>query len=199
MTLEPLLSIYGYPILYLGTILEGETFVIISSVLCQTGQLKVVWVVCTAFLGALTGDMFCFQMGRFGSGKFLKKGPLRPRNLARAVQLLERNPNLIILCYRFFYGFRTVIPFLIGATGCSYRRFIMLSSAGAAVWSITITAAGIVCGKALLLLMTDIKNYQLWCIAALGIIAIVFWAIRYLRGQRTEIRRGEAGKERCDR
>jgi membrane protein DedA with SNARE-associated domain len=65
MTLEPVLTTYGYPLLYLGTILEGETFVIISAVLCQAGQLKAIAVVCTAFLGALSGDLFCFQMGHW--------------------------------------------------------------------------------------------------------------------------------------
>jgi membrane protein DedA with SNARE-associated domain len=193
MTPEQVLTAYGYPILYLGTILEGETFVIISAVLCQTGQLKVIGVVCTAFLGALSGDLFCFQMGHWGAGKFLKKGSRRQRRASKAAVLLERNPNLIIFCYRFFYGFRTVIPVLIGATGCSFRRFILLSSAGAAVWSITVTAAGLVCGKALLLFMTDIKTYRFWCIGGLGIIGIIFWAIYHLK-QRTSGRIERVGR-----
>ena len=100
MTLEPVLNTYGYPFLYLGTILEGETFVIISAVLCRSGQFKLVWVICTAFLGALTCDLICFQMGRFGGGKFLKNSPRRQQRLAKAAILLHRYPNLIIFCYR---------------------------------------------------------------------------------------------------
>ena len=186
MTLEPVITAYGYPFLYLGTILEGETFVIISAILCQSGQLKVVWVICTAFLGAMTGDLFCFQMGRFGGRKFLTKSPRRQQRLEKAAILLKRNPNLIIFSYRFFYGFRTVIPLLIGASGCSYRRFILLSSAGAAVWSITISAAGMAFGRALLLLITDIRTYQLWFIGSLGIIGIVLWGIYHFKQQRTD-------------
>jgi len=190
MALEPLLTTYGYALLYLGTILEGETFVIISAVLCQTGQLKAFWVICTAFLGALSGDVFCFQIGRLGAGKLFERGSHRQRRLDKAAVLLKRNPNLIVFCYRFFYGFRAVIPFLIGATGCSWRRFILLSGAGAALWSITVTAAGIVCGKALLLFTADIKTYQLWGIGALSMVGIGLWAI-WAIFQRLRLRRIE--------
>ena len=181
MTLEPALNAYGYPILYLGTILEGETFVIISAILCQTGHLKVTWVFCAAFLGALSSDLFCFQMGRIGGGKFLKKGSRWQRRADKASRLLKRHQNLVVFSYRFFYGLRAVIPFLIGVTGFSFRRFILLSSAGTAVWSITVTAAGIFCGKALLLFMTDIKTYRLWGIGGLRMVGIVFWAIRHFK------------------
>lgn len=181
MTLEPVLTAYGYPILYLGTILEGETFVVISAVLCRTGHMETVWVICTAFLGALSGDLFCFQMGRYGVEKYLEKGSRWQRRVDKASRLLERNQNLVIFSYRFFYGLRAVIPFLIGATDYNFRRFILLSSAGAMVWSITVTFAGLVCGKALLLFIADMKNYQLWVIGALGILGILFGAIYHFK------------------
>jgi membrane protein DedA with SNARE-associated domain len=181
MTLEPLSTAYSYPILYLGTIFEGETFVIISAILCQTGHLEVIWVVCTAFLGALSGDLLCFHMGRAGSGRYLKKGSRWQRRVEKASRLLERHQHVVVFGYRFFFGLRAVIPFLIGVTDYSFWRFILLSSAGAIVWSITITAAGLVCGKSLLLFMTNMENYRIWFIGGLGIIGLLFWAIYYLK------------------
>ena len=181
MPLEPVINTYGYPFLYLGTILEGETFVIISAVLCQTGHLKVVWVACTAFLGALSGDLFCFQMGRLGAGKTPLNGSHWKRRIDKASCLLEQHQHLILIGYRFLYGLRAVIPFLIGVTDFSFRRFILLSSAGGAVWSITVTFAGLVFGKALLLIMTHMKTYRFWCIGSLGIIGILCWAVYYFK------------------
>jgi membrane protein DedA with SNARE-associated domain len=104
MTFEPALNAYGYPLLYLGTILEGETFVIISAILCQTGHLKVVWVVCAAFFGALSGDLFCFQMGRIGGGKLLKKESRWQRRADKASRLLKQHQTLVVFSYRFLYG-----------------------------------------------------------------------------------------------
>jgi membrane protein DedA with SNARE-associated domain len=185
MTFEPALNAYGYPLLYLGTILEGETFVIISAILCQTGHLKVVWVVCAAFFGALSGDLFCFQMGRIGGGKLLKKESRWQWRADKASRLLKQHQTLVVFSYRFLYGLRAVIPFLIGATGYSFRRFILLSSAGALVWSITVTAAGLAGGKALLFFMSAMNSYQLWFIGGLGMIGILCWGIYYFKQRKT--------------
>ena len=185
MIIEPKITLYGYPILYLGTILEGETFVVISAVLCQAGHLKVIWVACTAFLGALSGDLFCFQLGRLGAGKIPRNGSHWQRRIDKASGLLERHQHLILFGYRFLYGLRAVIPFMIGVTDYSFRRFVLISSAGAAVWSIAVTAAGLLCGKALLLLMTDMKTYRIWGIVILGIIGIILWAVYRFKRRRS--------------
>jgi membrane protein DedA with SNARE-associated domain len=186
MTLEPALNAYGYPLLYLGTILEGETFVIISAILCQTGHLKVVWVVCAAFFGALSGDLFCFQMGRIGGGKLLKKESRWQWRADKASRLLKQHQTLVVFSYRFLYGLRAVIPFLIGATGYSFRRFILLSSAGALIWSITVTAAGLVFGKILLPIISDLTTYRIWVIGGFLTFGILCWAIYHFKHRHSD-------------
>jgi membrane protein DedA with SNARE-associated domain len=181
MTLEPILAAYGYPILYLGTILEGETFVIISVILCQTGHLKPIWVVGTAFLGAISGDLLCFLLGRYGGANLVKKRPYWQRRTARAARLLGRHQSLVVISYRFFYGLRAVIPFMIGMTNYSFGRFILLSSAAALVRSITISVAGLVCGKVLILFISDMKHYQLWLFGGLGIFGLLWWSIYHFK------------------
>lgn len=189
MIIESIIATYSYPILYVGTIIEGETFVIISAILCQTDHLKVFGVVCTAFLGALSGDLICFQLGRFGGGKLLRKGSYWQRRADKATHLLERHQGLIIFSYRFFYGLRAVIPFMIGVTDYSFLRFIFISSAGALAWSITITAAGLIFGKALLHYMGHMQNTQLLIIGGLGILGLIFWGVYHFKGQKSDDRR----------
>jgi membrane protein DedA with SNARE-associated domain len=183
MPLEPTLAAYGYTILYLGTILEGETFLIISAVLRQTGHLEIIWVICTAFLGVLSGDLFCFHIGRFDGGKFLKKRMHWQKPADKAYRLLQRHQSRIVFSHRFFYGLRAVIPFLIGTKECSFRRFLLLSSAGAMVWSVTLTVAGFVCGKVLLLFLADMKHYQLLFIGGFAIFGLLCWAIYHLKNR----------------
>jgi membrane protein DedA with SNARE-associated domain len=186
MPLEPTLTTYGYPILYLGTILEGETFVIISAILCETGHLNVFGVMCAAFLGALSGDLLCFQLGRFGGERFLRKRSYWQRRVDKASRLLERHQDLIVFSYRFFYGLRAAIPFLIGITDYSFLRFLLISSAGALAWSVTITVAGLIFGKALLHFMGHMQNTQLLIIGGLGILGLIFWGLYHFRDQRSE-------------
>ena len=186
MSLEPALAAYGYPILYLGTILEGESFVVLSAVLCQTGHLATVWVVVTAFLGAISGDLLCYFGGRYGGSNWIRRRPFWQRRAARATRLLERHQNHVVFSYRFFYGLRAVIPFLIGMTNYNFARFLLLSSAGALVWSVTITMAGLVCGKFLLLFISDLQRYLLWFVGVLGILGIVFWAIYHFKQRHSD-------------
>jgi membrane protein DedA with SNARE-associated domain len=91
--------------------------------------------------------------------------------------LLERHQSWIVLGYRFLYGLRAVIPFLIVATGYSFRRFFLLSCIGGIVWSITITLAGIAFGKDLLIVLTEMKQYQFWVLGLVGMIGIILWIV----------------------
>ena len=109
--------------------------------------------------------------------KFLKKGSLWRRRTAKANRLLERNKTLILFIYRFFFGLRAVIPFLIGVTDYSFRRFLLISSAGALVWSITITMVCITCGKIILPFLAEMEHYQILFIGAIGITGFLVWGI----------------------
>jgi membrane protein DedA with SNARE-associated domain len=157
--------------------LEGETFVIISAVLCQTAHMSVAWVIWSAFLGALTGDLLCFWIGRVGGERFLIKRSFWQSRLYKASRLLKQHQSFIVFSYRFLYGLRAVIPFLIGATGYPFGRFLLLSSAGAMTWSITVTVAGLLCGKLLLHFVANIKGYQIWFICCIGLIGLICWTV----------------------
>jgi membrane protein DedA with SNARE-associated domain len=116
-------------------------------------------------------------MGRWGGHRFLGSGNRWQHRVQKANRLLERHQSWIVLGYRFLYGLRAVIPFLIGATGYSFRRFFLLSCIGGIVWSITITLAGIAFGKIVLAVLSDIQQYQFWVLGFIGMIGILLWVI----------------------
>jgi membrane protein DedA with SNARE-associated domain len=62
--LESLLATYGYPILIIGTFLEGETVLILGGVSAHLGYLSLNWVIACGFCGTLLGDQFYFFLGR---------------------------------------------------------------------------------------------------------------------------------------
>lgn len=61
---ESLLNDYGYPLLLIGTFLEGETILILAAVAAHLGYLSLQWVIACAFLGTLCGDQLYFYLGR---------------------------------------------------------------------------------------------------------------------------------------
>ena len=54
--LEYLITTYGYPALFLGTFLEGETILIIAGIAAFEGMLDIHQAILTAFIGSMSGD-----------------------------------------------------------------------------------------------------------------------------------------------
>ena len=68
-----LLKEYGYVILYLWGILEGEMGLIMGGILSHTGDLQYLMTIFVAGLGGFTGDQIYFYVGRFNKGYIQRK------------------------------------------------------------------------------------------------------------------------------
>jgi hypothetical protein len=56
--LRTLLETYGYPAIFIGSIIKGETVLILAGMLSFLGYLDLHWVIPAAFLGSFGGDQF---------------------------------------------------------------------------------------------------------------------------------------------
>ena len=56
MSLQQLITDYGYLAILMGTFLEGETILILGGFASHRGYLELPWVVVSAFIGTLAGD-----------------------------------------------------------------------------------------------------------------------------------------------
>ena len=61
---EVLIQTHGYWVIFLGTFVEGETFLILGRFAAHRGYLHLDWVILIAFFGSLAGDNFFFFLGR---------------------------------------------------------------------------------------------------------------------------------------
>ena len=75
MTLEHLIDSYGYIVVLIGTLLEGETILVLGGIAAKLGYLELPWVITCAFTGTLLGDQFFFFMGRYKGHAYLEKRP----------------------------------------------------------------------------------------------------------------------------
>jgi membrane protein DedA with SNARE-associated domain len=134
VTIESMLTTYGYGALFIGTLIEGETFLLSASVLAVMGYLEWPPLLASAFAGAYLGDQVCFHFGRAGRGLPFRPSPVWQRRLRSAGRLMDRHRFKILLGYRFLYGLRSAIPFAIGASGLPTLPFMALSGLGALAW-----------------------------------------------------------------
>ena len=133
---------YGYIILFLWSILEGEIGLIMAGIMSHTGDMQYFMSVFVAGLGGFAGDQIYFYIGRFNKGFIQRRLHNQRRKFAIAHLLLKKYGWPIIFMQRYMYGLRTVIPMSIGITKYSSKQFALINLISAWVWAaITITPA----------------------------------------------------------
>jgi membrane protein DedA with SNARE-associated domain len=183
-TLTELIKNYGYLAILIGTFLEGETILILGGFAAHMGFLELPWVIASAFAGSFSGDQFYFYIGRHYGPKIIAKRLSWQEGAAKVYKHLHRHKNLLILSFRFFYGFRNVTPFAAGAAHISRSRFFTLNLIGAIVWAISFAYAGYLFGEAFRLLLDDFKRYELYVLFALVFVGLMIWLITLIRHRR---------------
>lgn len=184
MDIGALVSHYGLLAVFIGSLLEGETVLVLAGFGAHRGYLDFATVVIVAMLGAVLGDQFYFWLGRRHGPALLARWPRRAAAIRRALDLVERHPVKIVLAMRFAWGLRTAMPIAIGMSGISRMRFLLLNLVSAALWAPVVAGAGWVFGEALTRHLGDIRRMEHWAIAALVAIVVLAHVIqRWWRGK----------------
>jgi membrane protein DedA with SNARE-associated domain len=184
MMLEGLIATYGYVAIVIGSFLEGETILVLGGVAAYKEYLDLFWVIAAAFAGSLFGDQLFFFFGRRYSERILRRWPAwRPR-VDRGRRQLDRFKTPLILVFRFLYGLRIVVPFVIGMSSVSTARFAVLNAAGAIIWAVSVGAAGYLFGNALEIFIGDLRRHEMAFFISIAAIGAILWLIHFLRGRR---------------
>jgi len=172
-----LLHEYGYIILFIWSIMEGESGLVMAGVMVHTGDMNMGIAIATAASGGFLGDQIYFYIGRFNRSFILKTMKTQRRKFALATLLLKKYGWIIIFMQRYLYGLRTIIPMSIGTTKYSLLQFAIINFFSAIVWaSITITLAYIF-GKEILTILDFVKEHFMFIVPfiILAIIGIAFY------------------------
>ena len=181
MSLQELVSNYGYLAIGIGTFLEGETILVLGGLAAHRGFLQLPWVIVCAFLGAFSGHQLYFHIGRSKGEQLLAKRPAWQAKSARVFAMAEKHQIWLILGFSFIYGVRTVTPFLLGVAGVSPMRFFLLSMIGTLAWATVVASVGYFFGYALESMLGNVKQDELLIFGVFAGIGILIWLIRHLR------------------
>jgi membrane protein DedA with SNARE-associated domain len=182
--LETWLVHYGYPMLFAGTFLEGETIMVLGGLAAHMGYLSLELVITCGFIGSMAGDQLYFLLGRRYGRTLLAKRPRWQLRSQQVLRRLERHRNLLVLGFRFMYGLRSITPFAIGLSNISYLRYTILNVIGSAVWAAAVGMAGYYFGRAVETVLGDIKAYELELMAAVIAVAGLIWLVHFVRSRR---------------
>jgi membrane protein DedA with SNARE-associated domain len=179
MSSEYLIQTYGYFALVMGAFLEGETVLVIAGFAAHRGYLVLPAVILIASAATIILDQLLYFMGRIYGQDFLLKRPALYSRSIRCRELLQRHQNPVIAGFRFIYGMRIVAPFVIGMSGISVKRFLLLNMVSGLIWSAVFSCGGYCFGAALELAMGNIRQHELQLMFLIALLGALLWTGRF--------------------
>ncbi len=168
-----LITDYGYIAVFIGSIFEGETIIVIAGLLAFKDHLFLPFVLGAAFLGSVVGDTTWFLVGRYRGAYMMRRWRLF-RKLSTPVEIVGKRPATMSFFLRFMYGLRHVVPFSLGMTKFPLRKFVFFNSLGAVLWVAVFGSLGFLFGDIIEVTFGRIKKYELSLIVAVILVFVLF-------------------------
>lgn len=178
-SLTDYLQSHGYWVLFLWTFLEGEAGLILAGFLAYQGYFNVIGVILVSLAGAFCGDQFYFYLGRWQGPLLLKIFTGIARKFRKALKLIETYGGYVAFISRYTYGFRIVLPIILGMTAFPALRFSWLNLASAAIWSVLFSLGGYLFGKSASLFVEDVSRYEHRLMALLFCMIVCMWLFHF--------------------
>jgi len=144
--LQTFLLQYGYGVVALGALVEGETILILTGILVHQGTFSFPLAMAVATVGAVAGDQGWFYLGRHFFQSIVKQFPRLYILIARVQPWVEHKADWIAAGSRFVYGTRIASPLLLGANGYSRGRFLVINILAGTTWVFLCVTGGYLLG-----------------------------------------------------
>lgn len=178
------LARWGYPAILLGTLLEGETVVLVAGFLAHQGYLSLPFIMLCALIGSCVSDQGLFFLARFKGPGFLARFPkLAAKADALAGKMRGKDAwlSLYALTFRFFYGLRNISPVVLGISAIPTLRFVLLNALGAAIWAACFSLLGFAFARTLESFMGNLARIEVFVVVLLLAAGLAFSLWRHWR------------------
>jgi len=175
--LKDYLQLHGYWVLFVGTFLEGEAILIMAGFLAFQGYLNVTGVILTSWAGSFLGDQCYFYLGRFKGKSLLRRFHSIARKFRKALHLIEKYGSFVAFISRYTYGFRIVLPIILGITSLAPRKFFWINLLSALSWAVVFSMGGYLFGKSAALVLDDVSKYEQYLMLALVGFIMIVWCL----------------------
>jgi len=195
--LTSLLVIYGYSLVFILMLLEsagfplpGETMLMLAAAFASSGRLSIQYVILSAALGAILGDMGGYWIGRRGGAAILKRilGRHYEAHLIKGRAFFDRYGAGAVFLARFVPVVRVVGANLAGMTEMPFSKFALFNVAGGMTWAVTMGSLGYFFGNNLPYFEALLSRLGVGLLIAIGLIAAAIWISRQITLHEAEVR-----------
>lgn len=194
-----LISVFGYPGLFLGLILEflglpfpGEIVLTFAGFLVWNGHLGFGAAVFSAIMGSVTGTVIAYFLGRKFGRPFLehygKYAFLTRQKIDRAERWFNRHSFIVLLLGRFVSGVRPLSAYMAGIARMKFWVFLPLSFGGTFLWCITFIMIGNYLGQNWGKILAVLGKYNLIIISVFAVVLTIFMVIRRSAANRERVK-----------
>ena len=170
-----------YAGIFVGIVLEGEMIMLSSVIAAHRGFLNLWIVMIIGFTGTLCSDWFYFFLGRKKGKNWLLNKPKLKGKVEKVTQKIQKYPAIVILSYRFVYGFRTFTPVIIGTSEIKTVTFLSYSLASTLLWCLLYGTLGYLSGEIIKTRLAHIENIELLIIGVLLLAGILIYLSNRMR------------------
>lgn len=156
--MEEWINEYRYFALMVGTFFEGETAILLASSLIHKGLFSGPFTILFAFTGSFISDWLYYIVGRLNGKVFLERRPSLQAKVEPVTSFFRRNKVQILFTYRFLYGFRVIIPIIIGMSKIKPGQFLFYSVVTGLLWASTVSLLGYTAGQMFSISTESIKE-----------------------------------------
>ena len=150
---------------------------LLAGFLAFQGYLNIMAVICIAWAGSFFGDQFYFYLGYYKGRGLLKRFHSIAKKFREALKLIKKYGNYVAFISRFTYGFRIILPIILGITNFAPRTFLWINLVSALLWAVTFSLGGYLFGKSASLLLDNVSNYEHYIVMILFGFIFLAWCL----------------------
>ena len=174
--MEQLYESCGYLASFLGTLIEGEVFLLTSVISAKLGYFNFWGGMIAAFIGAFLRDMIQFILIKQQGVKLLRNKPKLQKKLDDASSWFDKKPTFYLVIYRLIYGLGTPIIMLAGLKeNIDYKKFAFFSTIAIGIWITLVGGIGYFCAEVMIEQLNFISEHSTQVIAVLVVLGIAYW------------------------
>ena len=169
--------------LLVGFFLPGDSLLITAGLVAAAGHLSLPWLFFLLSVAAIVGDTVGYAIG-YRAGPVIFTRPkswlFNPRNVDRTREFYARYGAKTIVIARFVPILRTFAPVVADVGQMAYRRFLSYNVIGGLGWTIGLTSAGYLLGRAI----PNIGSYVHVVVLGVIVLSVIPIAVEVLRERR---------------
>ncbi len=179
--MQEVLDQYGYLALMAGTFLEGETAILIASSLIREGIFEGPYTVLFGFAGSFISDWLYYLLGRANGAYFIERRPRLKERFEPVQRFFFHHRVQVLLSYRFLYGFRVIIPVLVGMSGVRPLQFFFYSVVSGLLWATVVSSLGFGLGTLFQLTTQSFEDNLVVILLSLALVGLTIgWTVNRL-------------------